>query len=138
MPTIVHYPPIPSKTVEEVRIHLRNSFDDRRSFLKKVGIRIARDPLPEKLWARNTALGGYREVGRSAHLLTTQNSKILIDCGINHGSDRTPYFNAPELLPLDWLDTIVVTHAHLDHCGLVPVLLKYGYRAQSTAPPPGT
>lgn len=128
VPTVVRTPPIPSKTVEEVRIHLRNSFDDRRSFLKKVGIRIARDPLPEKLWARSTALGGYREVGRSAHLLTTQNSKVLIDCGIDPGSDRTPYFNAPELLPLDSLDAVVVTHAHLDHCGLVPVLLKYGYK----------
>ncbi len=128
VPTVVRTPPIPSKTVEEVRVHLRNSFDDRRSFLKKVGIRIARDPLPEKLWARNTALGGYREVGRSAHLLTTQNSKVLIDCGIDPGSDRTPFFNAPELLPLDSLDAVVVTHAHLDHCGLVPVLLKYGYK----------
>ena len=128
VPTVVRTPPIPSKTVEEVRINLRNSFDDRRSFLKKVGIRIARDPLPEKLWARNTALGGYREVGRSAHLLTTQNSKVLIDCGIDPGSDRTPFFNAPELLPLDSLDAVVVTHAHLDHCGLVPVLLKYGYK----------
>ena len=136
MPTVVRTPPIPSKTVEEVRIHLRNSFDDRRSFLKKVGIRIARDPLPEKLWARTTALGGYREVGRSAHLLTTQNSKVLIDCGIDPGSDRTPYFNAPELLPLDSLDAVVVTHAHLDHCGLVPVLLKYGYKGPiyATAP----
>ncbi len=128
VPTVVRTPPIPSKTVEEVRIHLRNSFDDRHSFLKKVGIRIARDPLPEKLWARTTALGGYREVGRSAHLLTTQNSKVLIDCGIDPGSDRTPFFNAPELLPLDSLDAVVVTHAHLDHCGLVPVLLKYGYK----------
>jgi uncharacterized protein len=128
VPTVVRTPPIPSKTVEEVRIHLRNSFDDRRSFLKKVGARIARDPLPEKLWIRNTALGGYREVGRSAHLLTTQNSKVLIDCGIDPGSDRTPFFNAPELLPLDSLDAVVVTHAHLDHCGLVPVLLKYGYK----------
>ncbi|HYK93157.1 MAG TPA: beta-CASP ribonuclease aCPSF1 [Thermoplasmata archaeon] len=127
VPTVVRTPPIPSKTVEEVRIHLRNEFDDRRSFLKKVGVRIARDRLPEKIWARNTALGGYREVGRSAHLLTTQNSKVLIDCGIDPGSDRTPFFNAPELLPLDSLDAVVVTHAHLDHCGLVPVLLKYGY-----------
>ncbi len=128
VPTVVRTPPIPSKTVEEVRTHLRNVFDDRRSFLKKVGVRIAREPSPERIWARNTALGGYREVGRSAHLLMTQNSKVLIDCGIDPGSDRTPYFNAPELLPLDSLDAVVVTHAHLDHCGLVPVLLKYGYK----------
>ena len=128
VPTVVRTPPIPSKTVEEVRIHLRNSLDERRSFLKKVGTRIARDPLPEKLWGRATALGGFREVGRSACLLTTQNSKVLIDCGIDPGSERTPFFNAPELLPLDSLDAVVVTHAHLDHCGLVPVLLKYGYK----------
>jgi uncharacterized protein len=128
IPTVVRTPPIPSKTVEEVRIHLRNEFDGRRSFLKKTGIRIARDRLPEKIWARSSALGGYREVGRSAHLLQTQNSKILIDCGLDPGSDRTPFFNAPELLPLDSLDAVVITHAHLDHCGLVPVLLKYGYK----------
>jgi uncharacterized protein len=136
VPTVVRTPPIPSKTVEEVRIHLRNEFDDRRTFLKKVGIRIARDRLPEKIWTRSTSLGGYREVGRSAHLLTTQNSKVLIDCGIDPGSERTPYFNAPELLPLDSLDAVVVTHAHLDHCGLIPVLLKYGYTGPiySTAP----
>ncbi|MCI4357826.1 MAG: beta-CASP ribonuclease aCPSF1 [Thermoplasmata archaeon] len=136
VPTVVRTPPIPSKTVEEVRIHLRNVNDDRRAFLKKVGIKIARDRLPEKIWARNTALGGYREVGRSAHLLATQNSKVLIDCGIDPGSDRTPFFNAPELLPLDSLDAVVVTHAHLDHCGLIPVLLKYGYSGPiyATAP----
>ena len=128
IPTVVRTPPIPSKTVEEVRIHLRNEFDGRRTFLKKTGIRIARDRLPEKIWARSSALGGYREVGRSAHLLQTQNSKILIDCGLDPGSDRTPFFNAPELLPLDSLDAVVITHAHLDHCGLVPVLLKYGYK----------
>ncbi|HEV2315987.1 MAG TPA: beta-CASP ribonuclease aCPSF1 [Thermoplasmata archaeon] len=128
IPTVVRTPPIPSKTVEEVRIHLRNVFEERRAFLKKVGIRIARDRLPEKIWARSTALGGYREVGRSAHLLSTQNSKVLIDTGIDPGSDRTPYFNAPELLPLDSLDAVVITHAHLDHCGLVPTLLKYGYK----------
>ncbi len=136
VPTVVRTPPIPSKTVEEVRIHLRNVFDDRRKFLRKVGNRIARDRLQEPLWARSTALGGYREVGRSAHLLTTQNSRILIDCGIDPGSDRTPFFNAPEIQPLDALDAVVVTHAHLDHCGLIPTLIKYGYTGPiySTAP----
>src|SRR5208282_4180142 len=54
VPTVVRTPPIPSKTVEEVRIHLRNSFDERRTFLKKVGIRIARGPFPEMMWARTT------------------------------------------------------------------------------------
>jgi len=136
VPTVVRTPPIPSKTVEEVRVHLRNHFDQRRSFLKKVGTRIARDRLDEKIWARNSSLGGYREVGRSASLLSTQNSKVLIDCGIDPGSDRAPFLSAPELLPLDSLDAVVITHSHLDHCGLVPVLLKYGYQGPiyTTAP----
>jgi KH/beta-lactamase-domain protein len=136
VPTVVRTPPIPSKTVEEVRTYMRAVFDERRKFLKKVGTRIARDRLDEKIWARNTSLGGYREVGRSAHLLTTQNSKILIDCGIDPGSDRTPYFNAPEMLPLENLDAVVVTHAHLDHCGLVPALIKYGYNGPIYCTPP--
>ncbi|HLY76268.1 MAG TPA: MBL fold metallo-hydrolase, partial [Thermoplasmata archaeon] len=136
VPTVVRTPPIPSKTVEEVRVHLRNHFDQRRSFLKKVGTRIARDRLDEKIWARSSSLGGYREVGRSASLLSTQNSKVLIDCGIDPGSDRAPFLSAPELLPLDSLDAVVITHSHLDHCGLVPVLLKYGYQGPiyTTAP----
>jgi uncharacterized protein len=136
VPTVVRTPPIPSKTVEEVRVHLRNHFDQRRTFLKKVGTRIARDRLDEKIWARNSSLGGYREVGRSASLLSTQNSKVLIDCGIDPGSDRAPFLSAPELLPLDSLDAVVITHSHLDHCGLLPVLLKYGYQGPiyTTAP----
>ncbi len=127
VPTVVRTPPIPSKTWVEVRTHLRNTFDTRHEFLTRVGTRIAREPLPGEFWARTISLGGYREVGRSASLLSTANSKVLIDCGIHPSSDQTPFFNAPELLPLDSLDAVVVTHAHLDHCGLVPTLLKYGY-----------
>ncbi len=127
VPTIVRAPPIPSRTLDEVRLHLRNSFDERHTFLTRVGARIARSPLPDELWSRTVSLGGYREVGRSASLLSTPNSKVLIDCGIHPSSDQTPFFNAPELLPLDSVDAVVVTHAHLDHCGLVPTLLKYGY-----------
>ncbi len=127
IPTVIRAPPIPSKTVTEVRTHLRNTFDERHAFLNRVGARIARETVEPTEWARTISLGGYREVGRSASLLSTPNAKILVDCGIHPSSDATPYFNAPELLPLDSLDAVVVTHAHLDHCGLVPVLLKYGY-----------
>ncbi len=127
IPTVIRAPPIPSKTISEVRTHLRNTFEERHGFLNRVGARIARDDVEPTDWARTVSLGGYREVGRSASLLFTPNSKILIDCGIHPSSDATPYFNAPELLPLDSLDAVVVTHAHLDHCGLVPVLLRYGY-----------
>jgi hypothetical protein len=127
VPTVVRTPPIPSKTVEEVRMFMRSVFDERQKFLKKVGLKMSRDRSEERIWARNSALGGYREVGRSAHLLTTPTSKVLIDCGIDPGSDRTPFFNAPEALPLDNLDAVIITHAHMDHAGLVPALMKYGY-----------
>jgi KH/beta-lactamase-domain protein len=127
VPTVVRTPPMQSKTVDEVRIFLRSVFDQRQKFLKKVGTRMSRDRSEERIWARNSSLGGYREVGRSAHLLTTTNSKVLIDCGIDPGSDRTPYFNAPEALPLENLDAVVITHSHMDHAGLVPALIKYGY-----------
>ena len=73
-------------------------------------------------------VGGFREVGRSASLLSTRDSKILIDCGLDVGAHgAAPYFSAPEIQPLDQRDGVVITHAHLDHCGLLPALYKYGY-----------
>jgi hypothetical protein len=64
-------------------------------------------------------------------LLTTNDSKILIDCGVNPGA-RHAYDAFPRLdwanITLDELDAIVIGHAHLDHTGFLPVLLKYGYR----------
>jgi hypothetical protein len=53
-----------------------------------------------------------------------------LDCGINPGSSRPfeafPRFDSPNF-EIDSLDAIVISHAHLDHCGLVPFLYKYGY-----------
>ncbi len=98
-----------------------------------------RQRLNEETWLRVTALGGYREVGRSASLLTTRESKVLIDCGVAVSADdngSTPYLNAPELQPLESLDAVVITHAHLDHCGLLPVLFKYGYEGPVYCTPP--
>jgi hypothetical protein len=129
-PKVSRAPPIPSKTVTEIRNFLRHVEDDRKAFLRKVGRRLARPRSTEETWLRITSLGGYREVGRSASLLTTRESKVLIDCGVAVSSEdggMSPYFNAPELLPMDSIDAVVVTHAHLDHCGLVPALFKYGY-----------
>ncbi|MFO8109078.1 MAG: beta-CASP ribonuclease aCPSF1 [Thermoplasmata archaeon] len=128
-PEVVRTPPIPSKTVKDIRSYLRSVRGDRREFLKRLGRKINRDKRTGETFARITALGGYREVGRSCHLLHTRDSKILIDCGADVSSDDngTPYLNAPELMPLDSIDAIVLTHAHLDHSGLIPALYKYGY-----------
>jgi hypothetical protein len=129
-PKVVRAPPIPSKTVSDIRNYLRKTQEERKEFLRKVGRRLMRQRLNEETWLRITALGGYREVGRSATLLMTRESKILIDCGVAVSAEdggSTPYFSAPELQPMDSIDAVVITHAHLDHMGLVPVLFKYGY-----------
>jgi KH/beta-lactamase-domain protein len=139
-PKIVRAPPIPSKTVREIRDYLRKTDVDseRKVFLKKLGKRICKELNGGENWIRTTALGGYKEVGRSATLLSTRESKILVDCGVNVSSEDSapPYLNAPELMPIDSIDGIVITHAHLDHCGLLPLLYKYGYDGPVYCTPP--
>jgi KH/beta-lactamase-domain protein len=129
-PKVVRAPPIPSKTVSEIRSYLRKNQEERKEFLRKVGKRLMRQRVTDETWLRITSLGGYREVGRSASLLMTRESKVLIDCGVAVSADNggsAPYLSAPELMPMESIDAVVITHAHLDHCGLVPALFKYGY-----------
>jgi hypothetical protein len=128
-PSIIRAPPIPSKTVQDIRGYLRQMSDERKEILRKVGRRIHRGVSENDKYIRITALGGFREVGRSCCMLHTQDSKILIDCGIDVSSDSngSPYIHLPEVLPLETIDAVVITHAHLDHSGLVPLLYKYGY-----------
>ncbi len=137
-PKVVRAPPIPSKTVEEIRQYLRSVHDDRQDFLHRTGRRISREPSPGEQYVRITSLGGFRQVGRSASLLMTRESKVLVDCGVDVSSENNggPYLNAPELLPLESLDAVVITHAHLDHCGIVPILYKYGYEGPIYSTPP--
>ncbi|MFW6063954.1 MAG: beta-CASP ribonuclease aCPSF1 [Candidatus Natronoplasma sp.] len=130
---VIRTPPIKSKTVKDTREFLRKVRDERKKFLQEVGRKINRDTREGETFGRVTALGGYREVGRSAHLLQTRDSKVLVDCGINpsaksQNNEGTPYLNAPELLPLEEIDGVVLTHAHLDHSGVIPALYKYGFQ----------
>ncbi len=128
-PKVIRTPPIPSRTVKEVREYMRSVGDERRKFLRTVGRRMHRSRSPGEPWVRMTALGAWREVGRSCSMLQTQDSKILIDCGVkfDEGDPATPMFWLPEVQPFESLDAVVLTHGHLDHCGLVPLLYKYGY-----------
>ena len=141
-PRIVRAPPMYSRTVKEVREYLRDVKKERKEFLHNLGIKLTTPLMPGETWIRITALGGHREVGRSATLISTNNSKILVDCGMinindpEHPWEEAPYLYAPEIQPFTSLDAVVLTHAHLDHSGLLPLLFKYGYTGPvySTAP----
>jgi len=136
-PKVARTPPIPSKTVEEVRAYLRSVRDEQKTFLKGVARRLCREIPSGENWVRITTLGGFRQVGRSASLISTRDSKVLVDCGVLISEENgSPYLSAPEVMPLDSIDAVVITHAHLDHSGLIPALFKYGYNGPiyTTAP----
>ncbi|MFH1100969.1 MAG: beta-CASP ribonuclease aCPSF1 [Methanobacteriota archaeon] len=137
-PHIIRAPPIPSKTVAEIRGYLRSMSDERKEILRKIGRRLHRGVSTNEKFIRIIALGGFREVGRSCCMLHTQDSKILIDCGIDVSSENngSPYIHLPEVLPLETIDAVVLTHAHLDHSGLTPLLYKYGYDGPVYCTPP--
>jgi len=136
---VVRAPAIESRTQHDIRRFRKEMAEERKSLFRKFGTRIYRPPRPGESWVRVTALGSYREVGRAMHLVTTNESKVLVDCGAKPTTNRSevePFFTAPELLPLDNLDAIVITHAHIDHIGMLPVLFKYGYRGPVYCTPP--
>jgi len=121
----------PSNTIKSINYQLKISSTERAKQLKSVGEEIFRPRLVQKSEVSLLTLGGFGQVGRSCMLLTTPDSKVLIDCGINPGA-RTPLEAFPRLdwanISLDELDAIVIGHAHLDHTGFLPVLTKYGYK----------
>jgi len=129
-PYVLRSPPLNSKIITHMRHYLHSESRERERILRTVGERIFRLKTYEVGDVRITVLGGVQEVGRSAFLIQTRESSALLDCGINPGSSKPfeafPRLDAPEF-ELDSLDAVVVSHAHLDHCGLVPFLYKYGY-----------
>jgi KH/beta-lactamase-domain protein len=129
-PQVLRSPPLRSQIVTHMRHYLHSESKDRERILRTIGERIFRPKTYEVGDLRITPLGGVQEVGRSAFLIQTRESNVLLDCGINPGSSRPfeafPRFDDP-VFELDSLDAIIVSHAHLDHCGLVPFLYKYGY-----------
>jgi len=73
-------------------------------------------------------LGGATTVTGSQFLLDTGRAKVLIDCGMFQGSPNESVRNrVPFAFKPSELDAVVLTHAHLDHCGLLPVLVREGF-----------
>lgn len=78
-----------------------------------------------------TSLGGASTVTGSKHLLTCGDTRILIDCGLFQGLKNLRELNWQRLpvAPRD-IDAVVLTHAHLDHCGYLPRLVLDGFRGK--------
>ena len=129
-PRVLRSPPIPSKIMAHMRHYLHTESKERERILRTVGERIFRPTVYGVGDIRISALGGFQQVGRSAILVQTRESQVLLDCGINPGSSNSlltfPRLDAPQF-DLDTLDAVVISHSHLDHCGFLPFLFKYGY-----------
>ena len=75
-----------------------------------------------------TFIGAAHEVTGSCHLLEVNGKKILIDCGMEQGPDL--YENQKLPVAEGDVDYILLTHAHIDHSGLLPLMCKHGFRGE--------
>lgn len=78
-----------------------------------------------------TFLGAVEEVTGSKYLIEDEDVKILVDCGLFQGNKEITQHNW-EPLPIDpqLIDAIILTHAHIDHTGYIPVLVKNGFKGK--------
>ena len=76
-----------------------------------------------------TFFGGAGTVTGSKHLVTAEGRRVLLDCGLFQGLKelRLRNWSQPPFDPLH-IDAVVLSHAHLDHCGYLPVLVRGGFR----------
>jgi len=77
---------------------------------------------------RLTFLGGTHEVTGSCFYLEACEKHILIDCGMEQGGDL--YVNQEIPVPMSRIDMVLLTHAHIDHSGKLPLLYQQGFRGQ--------
>ncbi|HPZ96439.1 MAG TPA: MBL fold metallo-hydrolase, partial [Mycobacterium sp.] len=74
------------------------------------------------------SLGAAGTVTGSKHLLETDDARILVDCGLFQGVKNLRELNwAPLAVDPDAIDAVVLTHAHLDHTGYLPRLVRNGF-----------
>ncbi len=73
--------------------------------------------------------GAAGEVTGSMHLVEAAGKRVLLDCGMCQGNAEMEASNAdPFPFEVDSIDAVVLSHAHIDHIGRVPLLVKRGYR----------
>lgn len=140
-PKILRSPTSPSEIIKAIRNSTLNNGEDRKKFLNHLGKKMLTAAATKSTceWIKITALGAFKEVGRSCLLLQTPKSNVIIDCGLNIDTSDPqrayPLLNAMNLT-FDQIDAVIITHAHLDHVGFVPYLFKYGYEGPIYCTPP--
>lgn len=75
-------------------------------------------------------LGAAQNVTGSRHLLEINGHKILVDCGLYQERELRGRNWEPFVIPPDSIHAVFLTHAHLDHCGLLPKLVREGFRGK--------
>ena len=117
--------------IEQINTIMVRRTNERIRFYKEVGDKIFRPRLNERTEVSLVLLGGFNEIGRSCILVTTNESNVLLDCGINSFCSDTTAF-APRFdvtgLNIDDIDCVLLSHAHLDHSGFLPMLFRHGYK----------
>jgi metallo-beta-lactamase family protein len=83
-----------------------------------------------------TIHGAARQVTGSIHLLQVSQYKILIDCGLDYEKDRSIQSNEDFPFNPGEIDVVVLTHAHIDHSGNLPTLVRLGFNGQILCTPP--
>ena len=77
---------------------------------------------------RLSFIGAAHEVTGSCHYLSACGKNILIDCGMEQGPDL--YENQEIPVPANQIDFVLLTHAHIDHSGKIPLLCKHGFQGE--------
>ncbi len=75
-------------------------------------------------------LGAAQNVTGSRHLLESNGKRILVDCGLYQERQFRDRNWEPFTIPPDSIDAVLLTHAHLDHCGLLPKLVREGFKGK--------
>lgn len=78
-------------------------------------------------------IGADHEVTGSCHVLEACGRKILVDCGMEQGTDD--FENAELPMNIAEIDYVLLTHAHIDHSGMLPLLYARGFRGEVIATP---